>query len=80
MPKNEKRPKFRKNTAASEQAGVVMKTFAAGRLRSSSGETVTDPKQARAIAASEARETEKRGRAMRTWHGRRRMRPKLKGD
>jgi len=69
---------YKKNTAASEQAGIVMKTFAAGRLRSSSGETVTDPKQAKAIAMSEAEAVKERGRERRTWRGRTRMRPKKK--
>lgn len=69
---------YKKNTAASEQAGIVMKTFAAGKLRSSSGETVTDPKQAKAIAISEAEAARERGTERRTWRGRTRIRPKKK--
>lgn len=38
-----------------EKIALVMREFAAGRLHSSSGALVTDPKQAQAIALSEAR-------------------------
>jgi hypothetical protein len=57
-----------------------MRVFERGRLRSSSGETVTDPAQAKAIAMNEGREAEKHGVKKRTWHGRSRLRPPLKGD
>ena len=40
--------------AEQEKVGVVMKEFKDGELKSSSGEKVTDPKQAKAIALSEA--------------------------
>lgn len=39
----------------SQKVGVVMSEFKKGKLKSSSGKTVTDPKQAQAIALSEAR-------------------------
>jgi len=60
-----------------KQFEVVMHTFGEGKLRSSSGKTVTDPKQAKAIAKREADTAKERGKAQRTWHGRTRMRPKL---
>lgn len=41
---------------AGEKIGTVRKEFAAGTLKSSSGQKVTNPKQAKAIALSEARE------------------------
>ena len=59
-----------------QQAAVVMKTFKDGKLRSSSGKTVTDPEQARAIAMSEGRAAEERGTEKREWRGRERIRPK----
>ena len=37
-----------------QKVGVVMSEFKRGKLQSSSGETVTNPKQAQAIALSEA--------------------------
>ena len=37
-----------------QKVGVVMSEFKRGKLKSSSGETVTNPKQAQAIAPSEA--------------------------
>lgn len=40
--------------AEQEKVGVVMKEFKEGELKSGSGEKVTDPKQAKAIALSEA--------------------------
>lgn len=46
-----------------EKIALVMREFAAGRLHSSSGALVTDPKQAQAIALSEARRL-KRNAAM----------------
>jgi hypothetical protein len=36
------------------KVGKVMKEFASGKLKSSSGKKVTNPKQAKAIALSEA--------------------------
>ena len=63
-----------------KQAEVVMKTFQKGKLRSKDGKTVTNPAQAKAIAMSEKRAAEKRGTEKRTWKGRTRTRPKLKGD
>lgn len=54
---------------------IVMEEFHKGKLRSSSGQKVTNPMQAVAIAYSEEREAKKRGAKMRTWRGRRRMRP-----
>lgn len=38
-----------------EKIGIVMKEFKEGKLKSSSGETVTNPEQAKAIAISEAK-------------------------
>jgi len=57
---------------------AVMQTFRRGKLRSSSGKTVTDIKQALAIAQSEARAAMRRGASVRTWRGRTRWRAKLK--
>jgi len=59
-----------------KQFEVVMETFGRGKLRSSSGKTVTDPKQAKAIAYNEAREAAAHGKAKREWRGRTRTRPK----
>jgi len=59
-----------------KQAGVVMREFESGKLRSRSGKKVTDPEQAKAIAMSEGRQAQKKGVAQRTWQGRTRMRPK----
>ena len=42
------------DSAEQEKVGVVMKEFKEGELKSGSGEKVTDPKQAMAIALSEA--------------------------
>jgi hypothetical protein len=61
------------------QVSRVMKVFSRHRLRSSSGETVTNPEQAKAIAMSEGRAAEQRGVKKRSWHGRSRLRPPLKG-
>jgi len=61
-----------------KQAGVVMKTFHKGELRKKGGERVTNEKQAKAIAASEGRTADKRGRSRREYMGNTRMRPKLK--
>jgi hypothetical protein len=41
---------------AAEKVGKVMKEMKAGKLKSSAGEKVTNPKQAIAIGISEARE------------------------
>jgi len=59
-----------------KQIAEVMRTFKKGKLRSSDGKTVTDPKRAKAIAMSEGSAAEKRGKERRTWHGRTRIRPK----
>lgn len=59
-----------------EQVARVMRTAAAGRLRSSSGKKVTDPAQVKAIAMSEGRTAAARGTERRTWRGRTRVRPK----
>lgn len=47
-------PKY--SPEARAKIGSVLREFRAGKLKSSSGETVTDPEQALAIAISEARE------------------------
>ena len=44
------------STAAEKKVGKVMKEFKSGKLKSSSGEKVTNRKQAIAIGISEARE------------------------
>ena len=44
------------STAALKKIGTVMNEFKEGTLKSSSGDTVTDRKQAVAISISEARE------------------------
>lgn len=49
-------PKHRYSEKAQEKIGKVMKEFHEGELHSSSGEKVTNPAQAKAIALSEARE------------------------
>jgi len=67
-----------KTTRGKSHVSKVMRAFYEDDLRSSSGETVTEPEQAQAIAMSEARAGESRGFRMRTWKGRRRMRPVLK--
>jgi len=56
----------------------VMRAFYEDDLKSSSGETVTNPAQAKVIAMSEGRAAEQRGVKRRTWHGRTRLRPVLK--
>ena len=58
-------------------ARSVMAEFGKGQLRTSTGETVTDPEQAFAIAQSEQRRAKKQGSAKRTVAGRTRLRPKL---
>jgi hypothetical protein len=45
---------MKKKTKAEKKISKVMKEFQAGTLRSSSGQKVTNPAQARAIALSEA--------------------------
>jgi hypothetical protein len=59
-----------------KQFQVVMGTYGKKKLRSSSGETVKSPAQAKAIAYSEARAAAERGKERRTWHGRTRVRPR----
>ena len=49
-------PKKISTKSQKNKVSTVMEEFAAGTLRSSSGEIVTDRKQALAIALSEARE------------------------
>lgn len=41
---------------AQEKVGIVMREFKEGKLKSSSGDKVTNPKQAIAIGLSEARQ------------------------
>ncbi|MEM2125003.1 MAG: DUF6496 domain-containing protein [Candidatus Methanosuratincola sp.] len=60
----------------SEKVRIVMREFKEGRLRSSSGHPVRNPKQAIAIALSEARRAYERGATRRMWRGRRRVRPR----
>jgi hypothetical protein len=67
------------------QAAVVMRTFAKGQLRTSSGHQLKpgdhgDLVIAKAIAMSEGRGAETRGTEKRTWKGRTRQRPKLVGE
>lgn len=50
----------RKSLASSEKKKVVMEEFKRGKLHSGSGEIVTNPKQAVAIAYSEAGEKKKK--------------------
>ncbi|MDQ6675976.1 MAG: DUF6496 domain-containing protein [Acidobacteriota bacterium] len=45
----------KKKAAASKKVGTVMHEFKTGKLKSSSGQKVTNPKQAIAIGLSEAR-------------------------
>jgi len=45
----------KKKAAASKKVGKVMHEFKTGKLKSSSGQKVTNPKQAIAIGLSEAR-------------------------
>lgn len=51
----EKGFKKAQDSAEQEKIAIVMKEFKEGKLKSSSGETVTDPEQAKAIAISEAK-------------------------
>jgi hypothetical protein len=67
-----------KSSTGKKQVSRVMKVFSKGRLRSKSGETVTDPEQAKAIAMGEGRAAEERGVKKRSWMGRTRIRPRLK--
>jgi len=55
-----------------------MKTFARGKLRTPAGKTITNRKQAIAVAMSEGRAAESRGTSRRTFKGRTRIRPRLK--
>lgn len=71
-------PEKVKSKVGKKQVSRVMRVFEKGRLRSSSGETVTNPKQAVAIAMSEGRGGEERGLKKRSWMGRTRIRPRLK--
>jgi len=73
-----KQRKLKKGGIGAKQAARVMKEFHAGKLRSKSGEKVTDIEQAQAIAMSEGRAAESRGVKKRTWKGKTRIRPKLK--
>lgn len=59
-----------------EKVATVMREFYRGKLRSASGAPVTDEAQAKAIAMSEGRAAEEgRPFRMRTFMGRRRLRP-----
>jgi chorismate mutase len=73
-----KKKGHKKQSVGDKQASIVMKTFAAGKLRDRSGKTITDPKRAKAVAMSEKRAAEKHGVSERTFKGRTRIRPKLK--
>jgi hypothetical protein len=48
-----------KKKASDKKVGVVMKEFKTGKLKSSSGKKVTNPKQAIAIGISEAKKKAK---------------------
>ena len=61
------------------QVGVVMDTFKKGKLRRPGGKKITSRKQAIAVALSEGRAAASRGTSKRTYMGRTRTRPKLKG-
>lgn len=78
MARKRKQQKLKKGGIGAKQAERVMKEFHAGKLRSKSGEKVTDVNQAQAIAMSEGRAAEARGVKRRTWKGKTRIRPKLK--
>ena len=49
-----------KKTAKQKKVSKVMREFKAGKLKSSSGQKVTNPKQGIAIALSEARSMKKK--------------------
>ena len=66
-----------RKTIVGPKARLVLGEYEKSKLRSSSGEKVTDFDQAFAIAMSEQRAARRRGASMRTWRGRRRMRPNL---
>ncbi len=55
-------PKTKATTKAGKQAkvGLVMHEFKAGKLKSSSGQKVTNPKQGISIALSEAKLSKKK--------------------
>lgn len=67
-----------RDTEGEKQTEVVMKQFHKGKLKAYGGGKVTDMKQAKAIAMSEKRATEKQGRGQRDYKGEKRMRPHLK--
>jgi uncharacterized protein (TIGR02996 family) len=52
--RNSRRRRYAKPTRGRQKVAYVMREFEAGRLKSSSGETITDRKQAIAVALSEA--------------------------
>jgi len=63
----------------SKQAEIVMRTFYAHNLHGKDNKLITDVEQAKAIATSEGRAAETRGTEVRSFEGRKRIRPKLKG-
>lgn len=69
-----------RDTEGEKQTEVVMKQFHKGKLKAYGGEKVTDVQQAKAIAMSEKRAAEKRGRGQREYKGSKRMRPHLKKE
>jgi hypothetical protein len=64
--------------ASQKQVKRVMEEFYSGKLRSRSRKKVVSTKQAKAIAMSEGRAASARGTELRTWRGRKRIRPKRK--
>lgn len=60
MSHEEMHPKMHQNMGKGDKFHKVMHEFGLGRLKSSSGEKVSDPEQAKAIAASEAGMKKKR--------------------
>ncbi len=79
MPDIRERIAKRKKEKIGKKGKVVLGEFGKGKLRTSAGKPVTDISQAVAIAFSEQRAAKKRGSAIRTFMGRARLRPKLKG-
>lgn len=63
-----------------KQASRVMEEFYKKRLRDPHGHLVTSPEVAKAISYSEGKAAGSRGVSKRTFKGRTRIRPKLKGD
>ena len=61
---------------ATDQKKIVMDRFKKGKLRRPGGKTITDPKEAVAVAYSEERAGKKRGFSERTYMGDKRRRPK----